>query len=208
MRYEEYLREAMDAFTESSLIEAEDFPDIELYADQVIGFLNEKLKVYGEEPEKQIISKTMISNYIKHNMLPRPVKKKYNSDHMIMLALIFHLRNTFRMNEIELIMKPFLDNYDSAFDDKIDFRALYKALYPVLKEEHVRSAEGIMKSVENVKDAIWDEGVEDDDTTELFSVLLSIALQMDAAKYAARKLLDEYYTKRSEKHNKKSSNKK
>ncbi|MDR0425431.1 MAG: DUF1836 domain-containing protein [Clostridiales Family XIII bacterium] len=203
MRYEEYLRGAMEAFAESSLIEAEDFPEIGLYADQVIGFLDEKLKAYGGGPEKHVITRTMLSNYVRHGMLPKPAKKKYSNDHMIMLALIFHLRNAFRMSDIELMMKPFLDNYGSTFDDKIDFRELYNALLPVLKEARAHSADGIMHAVEDVKDAIRDKGVDDDDTTELFSVLMSIALQIGAAKYAAHKLLDEYYLKRSEKHKKK-----
>ena len=63
----------------------EQIPDIGLYMDQVIGYLNERLSplcVAGEEP---IITSSMVNNYVKLGYLDRPEKKRYARKHIATL---------------------------------------------------------------------------------------------------------------------------
>jgi hypothetical protein len=128
MRYEEFVKNTIEEYVSKGRIKAEDFPDMEIYMDQAETFLNRELGVYKKSEKDKVITKTMIGNYVKHNMLPRPVNKKYSKDHLILLTLIFYLKGTFQMEEIEKIVKPLIDNYNSEFDDKIDLAALYKGI--------------------------------------------------------------------------------
>jgi hypothetical protein len=194
MRYEEYIKTKMDEFVAKSFVKPDEFPDMMLYIDQIAAFLNGRLKVYAREGEKPIITKSMIANYLKRDMLPRPQKKKYTRDHMILIAMIFYLKSVFQMSEIGNIMKPFVENYDSAFDDKFDFYRLYEIITPILKKERAEEADRIQKDIELIKDAIREEEL-DDDSTEMFLLLLSVTARADAAKYAAKSLFSEYYAK-------------
>jgi hypothetical protein len=205
MRYEEYVKAIIDAFAKESLINPEDFPNLNLYADQATGFLNEKLSVYATDDGKKsgkLITKTMIANYVKHDMMPSPIKKKYTRDHMSVIAMIFYLRSIFQMNEIELLMKPFIDNCGFTLEEKIDFQKLYAAIAPVLRQERARLPEETRDTLERVKSAIWEAGLEDDDTTELFFLLLILAARADAAKFTAQSLMREYFAKPKDKKDK------
>lgn len=66
----------------------EEFPTFELYIDQVIAFITEKLSVFSLNPDDPIITPAMINNYVKNGALHAPVKKKYNRDHLAKLMVI------------------------------------------------------------------------------------------------------------------------
>jgi hypothetical protein len=210
MRYEEYLKQIMDDFCEESVIKPEAFPAMDLYADQVAGFLSDRLRVYagaGRGEAEPVITKAGIANSIKRGALPRPVKKKYTRDHVVIMAMLFYMKNAFQMSEMERVMRPFTDNHASAFDDKIDFHRLYAAIAPVLEKERERLSREIRSGVADVKAAIRGAGLEDDDNTELLFLFLSLAARADTARYAARELLREYFAEPAGSEKKKSAGK-
>ena len=65
----------------------EEFPPFELYIDQVISFVNEQLAPFNHDSEP-LLTPSMINNYVKNGVLPAPVKKKYNRDHLAKLIVI------------------------------------------------------------------------------------------------------------------------
>ena len=52
-----------------------DIPNIDLYMDQVTTFMEEQLRSTKRHEEDKILTKTMINNYAKNNLLPPPVKR-------------------------------------------------------------------------------------------------------------------------------------
>ena len=50
----------------------------DLYMDQVTTFMEEALGSSKRYPEDKILTKTMINNYAKNDLLPPPIKKKYS----------------------------------------------------------------------------------------------------------------------------------
>ncbi len=68
-------------------IKPEDVPNIDLYMDQVTTFMDKHLETTRRYSEDKLLTKTMINNYTKNNLLPSPNKKKYSKDHMYMLIL-------------------------------------------------------------------------------------------------------------------------
>ncbi len=57
-------------------IDPETIPNIDLYMDQVTTFMDSNLQNSKRRSEDKILTKTMINNYAKNNLLPPPVKKK------------------------------------------------------------------------------------------------------------------------------------
>ncbi|MBR6784054.1 MAG: DUF1836 domain-containing protein [Clostridia bacterium] len=66
----------------------EEFPAFELYVDQVIAFICEKLEPFNFNSEEPLLTQSMINNYVKNGVLNPPVKKKYNKTHLAKLVVI------------------------------------------------------------------------------------------------------------------------
>jgi uncharacterized protein YeeX (DUF496 family) len=199
MRYEEFVKNTVDEYVSGGKINGNEFPEMEIYMDQAETFLNRGLKIYRKNDKDKVITKTMIGNYVKHNMLPRPVNKKYSKDHLILLTLIFYLKGTFQMEEIEKIVKPLIDNYNSEFDDKIDLAALYDGILEVQAAEQEALAQSVNQMIEESKYRLRETELSDDDMLELFMLIVNLSMKADAQKFLAHKLLREYILKPKQK---------
>ena len=78
---------------EHGQIPVESIPEIDLYMDQLLTFLNHRLPISPKGPNLQSFTKTMINNYTKNHLLPPSNKKKYSRNHMILLIYIYYLKN-------------------------------------------------------------------------------------------------------------------
>ena len=80
-----------------------DFPDIELYMDQVISVLERYLAPFFPEEEKCITS-TMINNYVKQRLLPPPENKRYGKKHLAYLFMISILKRFMQLSDISTLL--------------------------------------------------------------------------------------------------------
>jgi hypothetical protein len=199
MRYEEFIKTTIDEYVSRGKIKANDFPEMEIYMDQAETFLNKELSVYKKSEKDKVITKTMIGNYVKHSMLPRPVNKKYSKDHLILLTLIFYLKGTFQMEEIEKIVKPLIENYNSQFDDKYDLSSLYEGILEVQASELETLSQSVNEMIDAGKYRLREAGLSDDDILELLMLIANLSMKADAQKFLAHKLLREYILKPKQK---------
>ncbi len=81
-----------------------DFPDIDLYMDQVISVLERYLTAFFPQEEKCITS-TMINNYVKHRLLPPPENKRYSRKHLARLFMICIFKRFVQLSEIQIILE-------------------------------------------------------------------------------------------------------
>ena len=70
------LNSILSSISRIDYIKPEDIPNIDLYMDQVTTFMEESLRSTKRYTDDKILTKTMINNYAKNNLLPPPVKKK------------------------------------------------------------------------------------------------------------------------------------
>lgn len=78
----------------------EELPDIELYMDQVVTFIEKEFSFFSTNTNEKIITPSMINNYVKLNLIPKPVKKKYNKTHLAYLIAISILKHVFTIQSI------------------------------------------------------------------------------------------------------------
>ena len=78
----EFLSELLKQLKSIDYIKPEDIPNIDLYMDQVTTFMDEQLAASKRYESDKILTKTMINNYAKNNLLPSPDKKKYSKEHV------------------------------------------------------------------------------------------------------------------------------
>ncbi len=77
----------------------EELPDLELYMDQVVTFLNRHLAPLLEE-DRELVTAAMVNNYVKQTLIPKPEKKKYTRRHLAYLMTITILKQVLTITEI------------------------------------------------------------------------------------------------------------
>lgn len=106
---EKYNREILDlirSIQNIDFIKPEDIPNIDLYMDQITTFMDEHLASSKRFEDDKILTKTMINNYTKNNLIPPPQKKKYSKEHMYLLIYIYYFKNFLAISDIKDILDP------------------------------------------------------------------------------------------------------
>ena len=88
-----------------------ELPEIDLYLDQVLLYVNQVGKA-NQQDEKGLTA-SMINNYVKHGHLEKPVKKKYNRKQVARLIVITALKNVFSIQEISQTLALLTDEDQS-----------------------------------------------------------------------------------------------
>lgn len=193
MRYEEFVNIQLGKLKKAGLVDPDSMPDIDLYIDQVETYFKNQTADIDSETVKRFLTKTMINNYAKHDMIPRPDGKKYTADHMMMIAMVGYLKGIFKMEEIEYLMKPLVDNYNSDFDDDIDPEIVYRTACETNADFAERMADDIDNNIVMIKKLFQNNELDDDERLEVFTLILSLAMRADMEKYIAARLMEKYF---------------
>ena len=96
----------------------DELPDLELYVDQVVSYVERHTGILDINREGNLITSSMINNYVKMKLIPPPVKRKYNRRHLARLIVICTLKRDFSISELYEMTEITLMRYDSheAFD--------------------------------------------------------------------------------------------
>ena len=87
-----------------------ELPNVDLYLDQVVTYINSSLSEFlfinsnNDKKENQILTKTMINNYVKNNLIEAPVKKKYSKVQCAKIFVICILKQVYSMNDISKLI--------------------------------------------------------------------------------------------------------
>ena len=109
-------------------VNPEDIPDIPLYMDQVTTFMDGQLADSKRSEDDKILTKTMINNYTKNNLLPPPLKKKYSKEHIYLLIYIYYLKNLLCINDIQDILNPLTDMFYKNENAETNLEEIYKGI--------------------------------------------------------------------------------
>lgn len=85
-------------------VKEEFIPDIELYMDQVTSYLENQLSALKIDQDEKTLTKTMINNYVKNELIDKPVKKKYKKAQIMQLMMLYQLKNILSINQIKDLM--------------------------------------------------------------------------------------------------------
>lgn len=78
----------------------DDLPTFDLHMDQVLELVNDYLSVF-KLTDDPLITKSMVHNYVKLEMIPKPENKRYNRKHLAYLIAIIMLKNVISIPEIK-----------------------------------------------------------------------------------------------------------
>jgi len=77
-----------------------EWPDLDLYMDQVISVLEQKVSIFYTDDQSKPVTSTMINNYVKQKIIIPSKNKKYQRDHLAYLYVIFLLKSVLSLNDI------------------------------------------------------------------------------------------------------------
>ncbi|MBQ3132938.1 MAG: DUF1836 domain-containing protein [Clostridia bacterium] len=101
---ENILKNWCELVTKQSAIDWEHLPSLGLYMDQVLTLTEEELAVASIDGVHPITS-SMINNYVKDGVLPRPDKKKYSREHLAILYMVCMMKSQLPLPQIAQLMQ-------------------------------------------------------------------------------------------------------
>lgn len=186
------LNSIMESLDRVSCIKLEDIPNIDLYMDQVTTFMESKLKSSVRNPgEDKILTKTMINNYAKNDLLPPPVKKKYSKEHVLMLIFIYYFKGILSINDIQTLLKPLAQKYFHS-EGELNLGSIYQEVFSPEKEQVDLLKKDIQEMIETSRKTFEDSPEEDKELLQLFSLIGLLSFDVYIKKLLIEKLVDSY----------------
>ena len=185
---EERLNELLAHLDSLDHIHVDEIPQIDLYMDQVTTFMEKHLGELKRYPEDKVLTKTMINNYTKNNLLQSPNKKRYSKQHLILLIYIYYLKNMLSINDIHTLLEPLIDGYFNTSSDGKDISDIYAHLYEYLSDHYGDIIKDIVRTA-NKADAMYD--LEKDPYLHDLSMISLLSVDIYAKKKYVEHLVDK-----------------
>lgn len=189
---EELFQMLIERVSQQQYIHAEDIPGIDLYMDQVTTFMEKHLAHAKRREDDKILTKTMINNYAKNDLLPPPVKKKYSREHMLMLIFIYYYKNLLSISDIQTLMEPLADRYFNATEG-LNLTDIYTEVFSMARPEKEALYQETRAALEKASVTFLDADVTDEQREELqrFTFISLLSFDVYMKKQMIELLIDE-----------------
>lgn len=175
---------------EVAYVKPGEIPAIDLYMDQVTTFMDDHLESSKRFNDDKLLTKTMINNYTKNNLLPPPKNKKYSKDHMYLLIFIYYLKNILSISDTQSILSPLCEKFFK--DGSIDFEGIYDEIFKiehdqayVITREVVRKFDRSLDTFTNVEDP------EERQKLQMFSFISMLCFDVYMKKQMILQMIDD-----------------
>lgn len=166
-----------------------DIPNIDLYMDQVTTFMDEQLASTKRYKEDKILTKTMINNYAKNNLLPSPEKKRYSREHLLVLIFIYYFKNILSINDIQTLLNPITDKYFKS-QEELDLTSIYEEVFSMEKGQIEALQKELVRNYQTAQSTFKDAPEEDQDFLKLFSFICLLSFDVYMKKTIIEQMID------------------
>lgn len=192
---EERLNELLAHLDSLDHIHVDEIPQIDLYMDQVTTFMEKHLGELKRYPEDKVLTKTMINNYAKNNLLPSPLKKKYTQEHILLLVFIYYFKNLMSFTDIETVLSYITEHHFDT-DDESSLAEIYTKVFSMEHGQMDRLKEDVKEKFEKAKETFPSgaEGSaepENAESLQLFGFICELAFDVFLKKQMIERLADE-----------------
>lgn len=187
---EERLNEMLRRLEYLDRIRVDEIPKIDLYMDQVTTFMESRLADMKRYPEDKVLTKTMINNYAKNNLLPAPVRKKYTRDHVLLLVLIYYFKNVLNFTDIETVFSYITERHFGGQNPSL--AEVYEEVFAMEHGQMESLKQDVRKKYETAKGTFSQvEEDEDREALQLFSLICELAFDVYLKKQMIERLCDD-----------------
>lgn len=192
------LKSILSSIARIEYVRPGDIPNIDLYMDQVTTFMEEQLHSTKRHDEDKILTKTMINNYAKNNLLPPPVKKKYSKEHVLVMIFIYYFKNILSIKDIETLLNPITEKcFDT--EEELDMISIYNEICRLEKSRIDSLTKDVARSYQSSMECFANTPREDQDYLQLFAFICSLSFDVYIKKLLIEKLIDQLPEPRHEK---------
>lgn len=188
---ENLLNSILDSLDRIEHIKPEDIPNIDLYMDQVTTFMDRRLRSTARRPgDDRVLTKTMINNYTKNDLLPPPVKKKYSKEHVLLLIFIYYYKNILSINDIQTLLHPITEQF---FQNGKEFNleSVYREVFSLEKKQVEIMKENVRESFKQAEGTFSDAPEESAEFLRKFSFICLLSFDVYVKKLMIEKMVDE-----------------
>ena len=181
----------LESVSRIDYIKPEDIPNIDLYMDQVLTFMDRKLRsAVRPQTEEHVLTKTMINNYAKNDLLPPPVKKKYSKEHVLMLIFIYYYKGVIPMNEIQTLLQPITDHYFQN-GQAFDLESVYKEVVSLEKEQLEDLKKDVVDKFRRAENSFAETSGEEREFLQKFALICLLSFDVYMKKMIVEQLVAE-----------------
>lgn len=195
---QDILDELIGMLGKLSYVKPEEIPNIDLYMDQVLSFINDRTRYLTWNPEEdKIFTKTMINNYAKTKILPAPVKKKYSKDHILLLLLIYYFKGVLSVGDTGELLGKITEKYfgntgEMAFED------IYQEVFKLEAGEIDFLKKDIAEKFAIAEETFQDAPEKNKDFLKNFAFICMLSYDVYMKKLMIEKLVEECCKKSEE----------
>lgn len=132
-------------------IELKEIPEIDLYMDQVIQLFESKLENFKRMEADKILTKTMINNYVKGNLLMPVNKKKYTKEHIILMSLIYQLKGGLSISDIKEVLDSVVKRISNG--EVVNLEDIYESYIEINR----KNADDFNQEVQSIEEKVKKE---------------------------------------------------
>ena len=184
------LNSILDSLSRIDYIKPGDIPNLPLYMDQVTTFMDAQLSSSRRYESDKILTKTMINNYAKNDLLPPPIKKKYSKEHLLLLVFIYYFKNLLTITDIQSLLKPITDKYFQG-SDQLTLEDIYNEVFRLEKSQIDVLKEDIVNRYQLSRETFSDAPEEDQEFLKTFSFICLLSFDVYIKKQIIEKLIDQ-----------------
>lgn len=193
----EFLAELQQKLKSIDYVKTEDIPNIGLYMDQITTFMDDQLQACKRYEDDKILTKTMINNYAKNDLLPPPEKKKYSKEHILTLLFIYYFKNLLSISDIQSILNPLTDHYFGK-KDGFTMEDVYNEVFRLEKTESNKLLKDIGKKYAIARQTFADFPEDDQDFLHDFSFICLLSFDVFIKKMIIESMIDELSAARAD----------
>lgn len=185
------LNSIMESFDRISYVKSSDIPNIDLYMDQVTTFMDKNFRKTTRYPgDDKVMTKTMINNYAKNDLLPPPVRKKYSREHILVLIFIYYYKGILSISDIQTLLGPITEKFFHK-EEAYDIQSVYEEVFQVGYDQIEALKQHVIAEYDCAMGTFEDAPEENREFLKLFSFICFLSFDVYMKKQLIEKLIDE-----------------
>lgn len=184
----ESILQSLDRFEH---IKAKDIPNMDLYMDQVTTLMENNLAQASRHgSDDKILTKTMINNYAKNDLLPAPYKKKYSKEHILVLILIYYFKGILSIGDIQKLFAP-LNEHFFANEDGMRIEDIYNEVFSMEKSQMEVLKQDVIMKYKLAEEQFAEAPEEHQRFLKKFAFICALSFDVYVKKLIIEKLIDD-----------------
>lgn len=187
---DDLLNSLLSSLDRVGYINPDDIPNIDLYMDQVTTFMSGRLRSTARYPEEdKILTKTMINNYAKNDLLPPPIKKKYSKEHVLLLIFIYYYKGILSISDIQTLLGPITQRFFQK-SGEFNLESIYREAFSMEEKQLQSLKEDVVRKFRTAESTFQNAPKEDMDFLQRFSFICALSFDVYLKKMIIEKMID------------------